>query len=211
MGKCSVCKFRVFTQNGCHGLFVCSNTTCYHVGENTDNVEEYLTKNNVMCQGFKKKEEDKKESDKRCKECFYSREEKEEKSNKLICCCMNSPCMFKTVSEDNVCCYWESESNFKDIMKIVQQKCGCELKENCEESSRVKKVNPDNNVDHPERYNKFTNECIDEMITVFGIDAVIDFCQCNVWKYRYRNTCEEDLKKADWYMNKLMELKKNTW
>ena len=53
-------------------------------------------------------------------------------------------------------------------------------------------------------------ECIDEMLMVFGIEMVMAFCLCNVWKYRkraiYKNG-EEDMKKADWYMNKYAELK----
>ena len=47
------------------------------------------------------------------------------------------------------------------------------------------------------------------MLTVFGREAVKHFCLLNVWKYRkralYKNG-EEDLKKADWYMKKLVEL-----
>ena len=52
-------------------------------------------------------------------------------------------------------------------------------------------------------------ECIDEMIEVFGIEAVMNFCLLNVWKYRkraiYKNG-EEDIKKSDWYMKKYFEL-----
>lgn len=203
-----MCMFKVFTQNGCHGLFICSNTTCSHVGENTDNVEKDFEERNVGCAGFKKKE-NKEETYKNCKECFYSRKDKGEKGNKLICCCMNSPYMFKTVNEDNVCCCWESEDDVKEVIKAAKQNSGWEFKEKCEEKAELNEDK--SNVNHPDRYTKYSNECIDEMISVFGIEAVIDFCQCNVWKYRYRNTCEEDLQKADWYMNKLMELKKSTW
>jgi hypothetical protein len=49
------------------------------------------------------------------------------------------------------------------------------------------------------------------MIEVFGIEAVKNFCLCNVWKYRYRaadKNGEEDLDKSDWYMNKYIELQK---
>ena len=48
------------------------------------------------------------------------------------------------------------------------------------------------------------------MIEVFGIDAVMHFCLLNVWKYRKRAVFKnglEDMKKADWYMNKYVELK----
>jgi len=72
----------------------------------------------------------------------------------------------------------------------------------------------ENNVEHPSHYNREgAMECIDEMIEVFGIEAVKNFCLCNVWKYRYRaadKNGEEDLKKSDWYMNKYVELQKET-
>jgi hypothetical protein len=50
---------------------------------------------------------------------------------------------------------------------------------------------------------------IDEMIAMFGVEAVKHFCMCNVYKYRFRASAkngQEDLDKADWYMDKLMEL-----
>lgn len=62
---------------------------------------------------------------------------------------------------------------------------------------------------NPEHYKTNANECFDEMIHLFGIEAVKSFCKCNVHKYRYRaehKNGNEDLKKADWYMNKLIEL-----
>ena len=65
-------------------------------------------------------------------------------------------------------------------------------------------------VDHPSHYNREGSmECIDEMILVFGEDAVKNFCLCNAWKYRYRAADKngaEDLKKSDWYINKYKEL-----
>ena len=63
-------------------------------------------------------------------------------------------------------------------------------------------------VNHPEHY-QGKYECIDEMVALFGVEAVIGFCKCNVHKYRYRaskKNGQEDLDKADWYMGKLMEL-----
>lgn len=65
-----------------------------------------------------------------------------------------------------------------------------------------------NNVNHPKHY-QGKHECIDEMIAMFGVEAVKHFCMCNVYKYRYRAAAkngQEDLDKADWYMDKLMEL-----
>lgn len=64
-------------------------------------------------------------------------------------------------------------------------------------------------VNHPDHYTQGGMECIDEMLLVFGKEAVKHFCLCNVWKYRKRalfKNKEEDLEKADWYMNKYKEL-----
>ena len=65
-------------------------------------------------------------------------------------------------------------------------------------------------VNHPSHYNRGDSmECIEEMIAVFGVEAVKNFCLLNVWKYRYRagdKNGQEDLKKSDWYMKKFVEL-----
>lgn len=64
-------------------------------------------------------------------------------------------------------------------------------------------------VSHPTHYNIHKHECIDEMIAVFGYGAVKTFCKLNVWKYRYRTSAkggEEDLRKADEYMDILLGL-----
>ena len=67
------------------------------------------------------------------------------------------------------------------------------------------------NVNHPKHYNREGGmECLEEMIIVFGKEAVKHFCLCNAWKYRYRaadKNGEEDLRKSDFYMKKYKELK----
>ena len=67
-----------------------------------------------------------------------------------------------------------------------------------------------NNVNHPSHYNRKNGiECIEEMVLVFGVEAVKNFCLCNIWKYRYRaadKNGEEDLEKSDFYMKKYREL-----
>ena len=67
-------------------------------------------------------------------------------------------------------------------------------------------------VNRPPHYTNRMHECIEEMRCVFGVDAVIAFCKCNAWKYRYRANSkgkhEEDMAKSDWYINKAMELQK---
>ena len=63
-------------------------------------------------------------------------------------------------------------------------------------------------VNHPKHYTgKY--ECIDVMIELFGVEAVKNFCACNafkyIWRFREKNGIE-DVKKADWYLNKLIEM-----
>ena len=61
-------------------------------------------------------------------------------------------------------------------------------------------------VNNPPHYaNSCSIECIDSMIVAFGAEAVYDFCICNaykyIWRYKHKNG-DEDLKKAEWYINK---------
>ena len=64
-------------------------------------------------------------------------------------------------------------------------------------------------VNHPPHYTQGGMECIDEMIMIFGKQAVRSFCLCNAWKYRkralYKNG-QEDMDKSNWYLNKYKEL-----
>lgn len=66
------------------------------------------------------------------------------------------------------------------------------------------------NVNHPAHYERDNAmECIDEMIMIFGAEAVSHFCLCNAWKYRYRaydKNGKEDIEKSDWYIRKYKEL-----
>lgn len=66
-------------------------------------------------------------------------------------------------------------------------------------------------VNHPKHYGREgAMECIDEMRHVFGLEATMNFCLLNVWKYRYRAAAkggDEDLAKSDWYLNKYLKLK----
>ena len=65
-----------------------------------------------------------------------------------------------------------------------------------------------NSVNHPKHYNgKF--ECIDVMQDVFGVDELKTFCKVNAFKYLYRcnnKNGDEDIQKANWYLNKYIEL-----
>ena len=66
-------------------------------------------------------------------------------------------------------------------------------------------------VDHPTHY-QGEYECIDLMREIYGDDAVRWFCILNAYKYRFRagkkpgSPFEEDIKKAEFYEDKYMEL-----
>lgn len=55
-------------------------------------------------------------------------------------------------------------------------------------------------------------EVWEQMVDVFGLAKFIAFCEVNAFKYRMRagkksDLIEEDIKKALWYENKIIELK----
>jgi len=64
-------------------------------------------------------------------------------------------------------------------------------------------------VNHPKHYNQAGIECIDAIKAATG-DGFENYLQGNIikyiWRYQYKNGVE-DLKKAQWYINKLIEIK----
>lgn len=78
------------------------------------------------------------------------------------------------------------------------------------EAKKSKEVCEDN-VNNPLHYKRYDSgiECIDAMIAAYGRRAVMSFCKCNAFKYQWRfdkKNGEEDLRKAQWYQNKYLEL-----
>ena len=69
-------------------------------------------------------------------------------------------------------------------------------------------------VNHPPHYETNGIECIDAMRASQGDEAVKDFCVCNAFKYIWRSTHKgseiQDLEKAVWYLNKAIEIGKQT-
>ena len=69
-------------------------------------------------------------------------------------------------------------------------------------------------ISHPQHY-QGSRECIEVMRAMFGDEAVRGFCRCNAYKYRFRagkkpgNSAADDLKKAEWYENYLLEALSN--
>ena len=65
------------------------------------------------------------------------------------------------------------------------------------------------NVNHPSHYETGKIECIDVMLETQGEESVKAFCICNAMKYLYRHKKKngvEDVQKANWYLNKYLEL-----
>ena len=68
-------------------------------------------------------------------------------------------------------------------------------------------------VNHPSHYNQGSIEAIDAMVAAFGEEAVIAFCKINAFKYIWRAGCKEgspdveDMRKAQWYIDKAISLK----
>ena len=64
-------------------------------------------------------------------------------------------------------------------------------------------------VNHPDHYTHGDIECIDAMQAAAGSEGVKSFCQLScfkyLWRFQYKNGVE-DLKKAKWYLDKLIEL-----
>lgn len=64
-------------------------------------------------------------------------------------------------------------------------------------------------INHPSHYTQGNVECLEAMISAFGVEAVRMFCICNAFKYLWRHQHKngiEDLNKADFYINKFKEL-----
>ena len=66
------------------------------------------------------------------------------------------------------------------------------------------------NVNHPSHYTNGNIECIDAMVAAFGKKEVTNYCKINAFKYLWRADLKgktlEDLKKAQWYLLKAIEL-----
>ena len=71
-------------------------------------------------------------------------------------------------------------------------------------------TNKHDNVNHPKHYEGHCSiECIDAMIMTFGAKRTAEYCVQNAYKYAWRHKYKnklEDLKKAEWYLDKFDEL-----
>ena len=105
--------------------------------------------------------------------------------------------LFEYINSDLTLVIYRGTITYVISKKLAMLICGMESEQ----------MNNDN-VNHPSHY-QGKNECIDVMVAMFGEEAVKHFCMCNAYKYRFRSNMkngEEDIKKAEWYEDKLIEL-----
>ena len=117
------------------------------------------------------------------------------------------------MTEEKLCsnCKWE------DLYSSEEPCCGCRYAMSL--SSEEYKTAPllwearygaaESTVEHPKHYNQGKYECIDVMVETFGKEAAKNFCLLNAFKYVWRTGEKngvEDIKKAIWYLNKILEL-----
>lgn len=78
------------------------------------------------------------------------------------------------------------------------------------ETMEKEEQNKHDNVNHPKHYEGHCSiECIDAMIMTFGAKRTAEYCVQNAYKYAWRHKYKnklEDLKKAEWYLDKFDEL-----
>lgn len=69
----------------------------------------------------------------------------------------------------------------------------------------------DNDAINPNHYKTGNMECIDALTESLGSEGIKAFCKGNIikylWRYEKKNGIE-DLRKAQWYLNKLIEMNK---
>ena len=67
---------------------------------------------------------------------------------------------------------------------------------------------PNDPVNHPNHYTNGSVECIDAIESALGSDEFHGYLRGNIikylWRYELKNNRAEDLKKARWYLNKLI-------
>lgn len=106
----------------------------------------------------------------------------------------------KIYTSDESSCITDEQGNTGHIMKDTRDDLNLIFKF----------VGSDDNVNHPSHYTHGSIECIDAMVAAFGKKEVTNYCKINAFKYLWRADLKgktlEDLKKAQWYLLKAIEL-----
>lgn len=69
---------------------------------------------------------------------------------------------------------------------------------------------------NPSHYKNYSVEVIEMIVCIYGVQAAIQYCEINAFKYRMRmgtkpgNSIEQDLKKERWYLDKANQLRNKT-
>lgn len=67
-----------------------------------------------------------------------------------------------------------------------------------------------NNASKQPQHKQHVMGCFEEMLQVFGVEAVMAYCRCSAWKHRHdamqKDKYNEGNIKAEWYLKKLAEL-----
>jgi hypothetical protein len=65
-------------------------------------------------------------------------------------------------------------------------------------------------VNNPSHYNQASIECIEAIFAALGTDGFKSYCMGNamkyLWRHQYKGKPVEDLQKAQWYINKIIEV-----
>lgn len=65
-------------------------------------------------------------------------------------------------------------------------------------------------INSPAHYSQGSVECIDAMVSAFGIEGTKAFCKINAFKYLWRlgrkDEEKQEIGKIKWYLDKYMEL-----
>lgn len=101
----------------------------------------------------------------------------------------------------------QSDIGFKEILECEpNQKTIHAMKE---ADSIIAANIEEDNVNHPSHYASSEIECIDAMRAMLGREQFIGYLRGNMLKYQWRYQKKngiEDLKKSEWYLNKLLEV-----
>uniref|UniRef100_A0AAU8AYM9 Nucelotide kinase n=1 Tax=Dulem virus 36 TaxID=3145754 RepID=A0AAU8AYM9_9CAUD len=95
-----------------------------------------------------------------------------------------------------------------EAIEILREATDEEFLKSLRKDSSDKEHKTDN-VNKPVHYTQTSLECFDAMLITFGVDAMMQFCVTNAYKYLWRHKNKggkEDLEKANWYLKECMKL-----
>lgn len=110
----------------------------------------------------------------------------------------------------------DCKHEYDGVCMVTQMRCNemvaCDMETNKAKEHNIgtEEQNKYDNVNHPKHYEgNCSIKCIDAMIMTFGAKRTAEYCVQNAYKYAWRHKYKnklEDLKKAEWYLDKFDEL-----